>query len=410
MATHYAVQTRVFGNAVQKVKSLAWAFAMLGLWSCTQTPPPEPTSPGLQTDICETGSLTLDADFSGGGMVGCRIVDEHTIEVALKPEDRPINASPWYAVRLSPKEAVEANIVLLYEEHPHRYEPKTSPDGVFWTPLPASAVESEADGYRVTIRLKIEDRPLLLTAQEVFTNEAYDDWVAQATDKPFLSSEVFGESIEGRALTVLRSSAAETQDRKTVMLVGRQHPPEVTGALAMISFMDEVTNDSELSQTFRERFNLVMIPNLNPDGVERGHWRHNLGGLDLNRDWGPFTQVETQAVKRLVDEIGDEMTLFLDFHSTSHNTFYTQPEGTDGTDYDFTATWLSRARARIPDYEFAIQGSHQLDLPTSKTYIHERFNIPAITYELGDETDRAMIDESAKVFAQEMMTLLLEEE
>jgi hypothetical protein len=33
--------------------------------------------------------------------------------------------------------------------------------------------------------------------------------------------------------------------------------------------------------------------NANPDGVDKGHWRLNDGGVDLNRDWGPFTQPET---------------------------------------------------------------------------------------------------------------------
>ncbi|MEM9235100.1 MAG: peptidase M14, partial [Pseudomonadota bacterium] len=51
---------------------------------------------------------------------------------------------------------------------------------------------------------------------------------------------------------------------------------------------------------------------------------------------------------------------------------------------------------------------HNSDLPTSKNYMYSTYNIPAITYELGDETDRAIIRESASVYAQEMMKLLLE--
>lgn len=176
----------------------------------------------------------------------------------------------------------------------------------------------------------------------------------------------------------------------------------------MKSFTDELLGDTDLARAFRARFKLYMIPNLNPDGVEHGHWRHNIGGLDLNRDWGPFTQPETQAAKSVVDLIdAGKLTVFLDFHSTRKNVFYTQPVGRDGTEYGFTAKWLSRAGDRLEDYPFDRQGAHNVDLPTSKTYIYERFGIPAITYELGDETDRTQIAETARVFAQEMMALLL---
>ncbi|MEL6531205.1 MAG: M14 family zinc carboxypeptidase, partial [Pseudomonadota bacterium] len=166
-----------------------------------------------------------------------------------------------------------------------------------------------------------------------------------------------------------------------------------------------------LNCQFRDRFDLIIIPNLNPDGVEHGHWRHNMGGLDLNRDWGPFSQPETQAAKSVIDQIeAPGLAVFLDFHSTRRNVFYTQPVGADGTEYGFTAQWLQRSRAKLPDYAFDRQGAHNVDLPTSKTYIFEEFGIPAITYELGDETDRTEIAETARIFAQEMMTLLLEQE
>ena len=68
-----------------------------------------------------------------------------------------------------------------------------------------------------------------------------------------------------------------------------------------------------------------MIPNMNPDGVEHGFWRHNMGGIDLNRDWGPFTQPETVLVRdqldRFVQTGSPQLSLFLDFHSTDRDVF-----------------------------------------------------------------------------------------
>lgn len=390
------------------------------LAACTQVPAPEAgtevtTSDTSQVeqvegDYCQTEVFRVDANFSAANMASCTIVDARTVEVFLKPENVPINISPWYAVRLTPSQQGDVRIVLRYEEHPHRYKPKVSFDGQAWSVLPESRVDVKAAGYRVTLKLSLTDKPLFVSAQELFTNAAHNAWIAAQASKEFVRVSQIGASIEERPIYGMWTDA-DVEAPKTVMLVGRQHPPEVTGALAMTSFVDEILGDTALAQEFRSKFDLVIIPNLNPDGVEHGHWRHNMGGIDLNRDWGPFTQPETQAAKSVIDQIKEPgLVLFLDFHSTRRNVFYTQPVGNDGTEYGFTADWLARARSNVSDYPFGREGAHNVDLPTSKTYIFERFGVPAITYELGDETDREVIDATAKVFAREMMSLLLERE
>ena len=48
--------------------------------------------------------------------------------------------------------------------------------------------------------------------------------------------------------------------------------------------------DTELAREFRQRFRVIAIPVLNPDGITGGNWRMNLGGVDLNRDWGKFDE------------------------------------------------------------------------------------------------------------------------
>jgi len=385
-------------------------FALFLVAACTHVPAEQPTFEILEGDLCQTQAFRVDADFAAANMTSCKVLADDAIEILLQPETTPINASPWYAVRLTPNRSGEVRLILQYEEHPHRYKPKVSRDGTAWTVVPNDRVDVKAAGYRVTLDLELGDQPLFVSAQELFTNQAHDAWSRNQAEKAFVAMSEIGASIEGRPISMLRTEAS-VDAPKTVMLVGRQHPPEVTGALAMVSFSEEILGDSDLAQRFREHFDLVIIPNLNPDGVEHGHWRHNMAGIDLNRDWGPFTQPETQAAKSIVDQIeAPGLALFLDFHSTRKNVFYTQPVGNDGSEYGFTAEWLKRARAASPDYVFDRQGSHNVDLPTSKTYIFEAFDIPAITYELGDETDRMEIAETARIFAQEMMNLLLEQE
>ena len=169
--------------------------------------------------------------------------------------------------------------------------------------------------------------------------------------------------------------------------------------------------DSPLAREFRDRFAIIAIPLMNPDGVAKGHWRHNANGVDLNRDWGPFTQPETQNILPLLetlDESGTRIRLMLDFHSTRSNLFYTQLAEESELAGEFASTWLGRARQRLPDYEFEHDARETSEQANSKNYFFVRYGIPAITYELGDETERDDIRQSASVFAQEMMRLLLE--
>lgn len=356
---------------------------------------------------------SLDTDFSGGGMHGCKVIDEQTFLIYITPEDEPpINPSPWYAFRLTPKQSSEIRVRLKYADYNHRYQPKLSADLTSWRRLTPEEIIRQKD-TDAEIKLSLTDKPVFVSAQELLTTDSYETWMNKISSLTRAPITTIGKSSRGRDIKMIYSPAAE-RTNKTIVLVGRQHPPEVTGAFAMRSFFTTLMLNQEVANQFRKKFNIVAVPFMNPDGVELGHWRHNVGGVDLNRDWGPFTQPETQAIKTLLDELvekqGHELVVFLDFHSTSRNVFYTQTKADESTSYDFTGNWLKNARARLPAYEFERAERHNTELATSKNYMYTRFNIPAITYELGDETDRKLIQKSGQIFAEEMMKILLEHE
>jgi predicted deacylase len=78
----------------------------------------------------------------------------------------------------------------------------------------------------------------------------------------------------------------------------------------------------------------------------------------------------------------------------------------------FTKKWVEAVDRRLDDrvYTFTREPRAMSDRPISKNYIYENYGVPAITYEVGDATPRSAITESAQVFAEEMMRLLLEHE
>src|SRR5690606_34619577 len=89
----------------------------------------------------------------------------------------------------------------------------------------------------------------------------------------------------------------KAKSKRVVVLMTRQHPPEVTGHHAFMSFVETITENTPQAKLFRDKFLIYLFPLVNPDGVEGGHWRHNTGGIDLNRDWEDFNQPETRAIR-----------------------------------------------------------------------------------------------------------------
>ena len=295
-------------------------------------------------DFCESDIALIDSNFSGGNLGVCEFTTPTSVSFTITPEDAPpINPSAWYSFRLSPKQNEAIQLSLTFVDGHARYWPKVSTDGATWQRLDDSQVSISEDRSTLTISLERRSDPLFISAQELLVNEGYEQWMRSLAAHPEVASRTLGRSIQGRPIQALITE----QKPEVVYLFGRQHPPEITGGLAMQSFVDELFTDSDLANEFRARFMLVLVPLINPDGVDAGHWRHNMGGRDLNRDWGPFTQPEIQSIKRLIDEIdeaGIAPKLMLDFHSTQRSRFYTQmPEDFD-EEIDFARDWLDRAR------------------------------------------------------------------
>jgi predicted deacylase len=176
-----------------------------------------------------------------------------------------------------------------------------------------------------------------------------------------------------------------------------------------MQFVEEIVGDSELARKFRGQFGVLLVPLLNPDGVDHGHWRHNLAGVDLNRDWGIFNQPETRAVRDQILALKERsrLVLHLDFHSTFNDVFYTQPDEPAAGPDPFTKPWLEGLARRFPAYKVNRDPSEPARLVTSQGWAYKTLGIPAITYELGDNTDRALLRQVSAGAAQEMMGVLL---
>ena len=380
---------------------------------------------------CDTGLFQLRAGFEGAGLARCAVIEQDAVQLEVLPEDGGrINPSPWYGfhVRALTAHAGNLQVHLRYGEHKHRYHPKVSVDGRAWQRLADADVELRDGG--AVLRLRPSQQGIYVSAQENLNGEYYRAWRASIAKRAGAQWREVGRTVGDRPIWALHTNAGAAN---YILLLGRQHPPEVSGAMAFMRFAERLL-EIEREDCPREKTRLegakgradaarcrffrthgfVMVPLLNPDGVAAGHWRHNLRQTDLNRDWGRFEQPETHAVLAVVDDLERQrkrLRVMLDFHSTRRNVFYTQDDDSPTRPADFAKRWLDAAKAAgTPLYAFEHAPRPLRDQGTAKNYYYRRFGVPSITYEVADEENRKLVAASAATFATALVDVLAAED
>ena len=391
-------------------RRLWWCVMLVAVVAVSSAPAQEIALQPQRTWRFESDQVRITNAFPGARLNDCQRLAPHEYRLVIRPENQPVNNSAWYAFRVDVQASVTLTVHLVYEGGRHRYHPRLSPDGRVWHLIAGERYLHDRDQQSATLTLAaVAAHPLWVAGSELIGVAELETWIQQLAEHPFVRRSVVGQSVGGRPLQML--TIGDVAARNLVFIISRQHPPEVTGTLALKAFVSRLCADQALSRQFREAFATVVVPLVNPDGVMQGHWRHNNNGVDLNRDWRRFAQPETRQIRdaflKFAANPGARPFLFLDFHSTHRNLFYTQADRHETFPKDFTRRWLASLRQQVPEYEFRRQGSHNPRGGTSKSWSYEQFGIPSITYEVGDRTQRDLIDKFATGAAEEAMKLLL---
>lgn len=368
----------------------------------------------------DTG-VTFSNDFTGSRLNGVVKNEDGTFTVLITSENTPINLSPWYAFKVWSKKPRTINVMLTYQQGAkHRYYPKLSTDGRRWTAIDSTNFtefgKGDADfgagslAEKVQLQLPLTTKPLWVAGQELQTSTHVKEWINQIADKKFVSTKVIGKSTEGRDMNVL--TIGKEKRKEMLMVISRQHPPEVTGFLAMKTFIETIASNDRLAKKFRKKYTVYVVPLMNPDGVDNGHWRHSKAGIDLNRDWSNFNQPETKAVKEFMEErrvkTRGKFYFGIDFHSTWDDIYYTVDPKLKGNMPGLVTDWLAAVKKELPNYEPNVKPNDQL-VPTavSRNYFFVEHGAEALVFEVGDNTPRDFLKEKARVSANELMRLLL---
>lgn len=354
--------------------------------------------------------VTADNLFDGARMNDFEIVDDDTYRVTILPENEPINKSPHFAFRLTALTDKEIDLEIYYGDYEHRYWPKLSHDGEHWMPIDSSDFDTLKAPNLATLRLNLTSDTLWVAAQELYNSAQVAEWIYDQCTASNVRHSIIGKSKLGRDLHCMDIYEGDPQKRETVVILSRQHPPEISGYLAMEAFVEELLDDNPISNDFRKRFRVLVYPLINPDGVDLGHWRHSAGGIDLNRDWAVYNQEEPKAVAnhivKTTKQGKNKVVVGLDFHSTQRDLYYTLPNNRKSNVYGFKDYWLHGIDNTFDDYS-PDDRPGDINQPITKFWFYLQFGAEGITYEIGDETPRDFVKEKGRASAQELMKLLI---
>lgn len=380
------------------------------------------------------GTVEFDSRFEGARLNDVRQQDSTRFTLIISPENSPINHSAWFAFAIRSEKEQTITCNLVYTDKYHRYIPKISSDQKLWRMCDTSEFRHKDLGASsATITIKVGREKLWVAGQEMITSRHFGEWIDTIGRLPFVSRETIGKSAEGRDIDAMTiSEAPKKAEDGYVVLLCRQHPPEVPGTMAFFAFVEEICANTPTANAFRKRYSVTAVPCVNPDGVDNGHWRHNYYGVDLNRDWHSFNQPETQVVrdkflqiKSNAEKRGKEIKFGIDFHSTNEDVFYIIPVDTTVSPngevlntlqqrYQFSFkrvnAWLQGIQKLQPWYAMNIDPSPEnLDTPSANRWMSKELMASSTTYEVGDTTDREVVKKIARTAARVMMEHLLAE-
>lgn len=388
-------------------------------------------------------------EFEGARLNNVVRLAPYRYELTIAAENTPINNSAWYAFAIargespwslgreaighiqtmehSPLDSVTIWLRIRYNGGSHRYQPKileyvALQDGGFGgmytyreiDSLQTSIISTEAsNNLGLELRVSLGNNPVLITAQPLENStsllDTLQDWTSRYAS---VTLDTAGFSSENRLIPGLTISHDRNRQRPTVMVIGRQHPPEVPGYEVMRSFLKRIAEDDSLSNAFLDAFHVVAIPMANPDGVDRGHWRHNARGVDLNRDWIQFNQQETQVARRYFLEKAEELghpIYAIDFHSTQIHLMYPIDKSVPLQGPSISTPWFENLLDPNTGYPFEVAiEPFDTSGPVAKNWFWREFGIDALTYEVSDSSTTMQNDQAGTIAAKSLMKLLLD--
>ena len=157
------------------------------------------------------------------------------------------------------------------------------------------------------------------------------------TYKSVFDISVIGKSVQQRSIFQVKIGTGKTK----ILIWSQMHGNEPTTTKGLFDFFNFLSSDMDLANQIKEKYTLVCIPMLNPDGAF-AYTRENSNAVDLNRDAFVATQPEMQLLRSIYEALRPDYC----YNLHDQRTIF----GTEGFHVPATISFLSPAYNAERDY------------------------------------------------------------
>lgn len=379
----------------------------------------EPVSKLKKDIITLDNGISLSNNFDGARLNGATLINDSLVSVDITPEISTVKPHPWYGFKIWAPKKQNIKLKLIYPVNiTHQSHPRLSWDGKDWNKISPELYSPTTKkiiykfikiGTDAVLNLEIGPDTLWVAANEIITTKRVVEWIKDLSNKqPFIYHTVIGESKEGRALHAV--NIVNENAEKNIIVLSRQHASEVVGYLAMQSFIETLVEDSQIAKEFRSKYNIYLFPHINPDGAHNGHWRHNSGGVDLNKDWGNSKQPEIKSIKSYIankTNISSSNLYFsIDFFSSSQDILYTLPSEFKGNVPGLTVKIAEMVRKSSNYYPVIRPRTSDSKKVSAESYLFHQFGSETLAVIIDENSDATSIKGKGKILSLTMMKLM----
>lgn len=279
--------------------------------------------------------IVISDKFDAGSIDIIDASDPQNIKLAIA-KDNASDFLQWFYFRLEGEVGQVCTIHIVnaaessYSAGWPDYNVCTSWDRQDWFRTPSDY----QDGI-LSFEVELQQNAVYFSYFAPYSHERHLDLLAWSQEDGRVKHETLGQTIDGRAMSLLRICGTEEPQQK-MWMIARQHPGETMAEWFVEGFLHALLDDDNpLARKLLQTTAFYVVPNMNPDGAARGNLRTNTVGANLNREWqapSMETSPEVYLVReRMMLEGGD---MFLDIHGDEElpYNFVAGCEGNDSYD------------------------------------------------------------------------------
>lgn len=259
--------------------------------------------------------IVISDRFDGGSIKVVDVSDSDNIQLVI-PKDNASDFLQWFYFSVSGEigQTYKINIINAGESsYPSgwpNYNVCTS-----WNRQDWFRTSSKYEDGVLSFEIELQQSTVYFSYFAPYSHERHLDLLGWAQQDERVIGEVLGQTVDGRAMSLLRICDTAEPKHK-VWMIARQHPGETMAEWFVEGFLQSLLDtDNPLAVKLLQSTEFFVVPNMNPDGAERGNLRTNAAGANLNREWQTPTIETSPEVyyvrEKMMEEGGN---IFLDIH------------------------------------------------------------------------------------------------